>query len=33
MTKRGIVNPYSHIYIGGVGQGATMALYYAMNSK
>lgn len=33
MTKNGVVSPYSRIYIGGVGQGGTMALHYAFTSK
>ena len=33
MTNNGVANPYSRIYIGGVGQGATMALHYAFTSK
>lgn len=33
MKKKGIHNPYSKIFIGGAGQGGTMALYYALTSK
>lgn len=33
MKKNGVVNPYMRIFIGGAGQGGTMALYYAMSSK
>ena len=33
MKKKGIVRPYSRIFIGGAGQGVTMALHYAMTSK
>lgn len=33
MKSKGVANPYSKIYIGGAGQGATMALHYALTSK
>lgn len=33
MKSKGVKNPYQKIYIGGSGQGATMALHYALTSK